>query len=125
LVLVGLELATPIGLTGGLCVWLSVGLALGGFGLTLRCVEARTSSRNSSHCVRATRAVRSEMMETRRLKCGSAKPKSTRLVSEWWNSRKKLGGWCRWFDCTKCRVNKPWNSVANLNRLNFSWCSES
>ncbi|OYP30424.1 proton-conducting transporter membrane subunit [Rhodopirellula sp. MGV] len=42
LVLVGLELATPIGLTGGLCVWLSVGLALGGFGLTLRCVEART-----------------------------------------------------------------------------------
>ncbi|MCC9603262.1 oxidoreductase [Stieleria sp. JC731] len=42
LVLVGLELATPIGLTGALCVWLSVGLALGGFGLTLRCVEART-----------------------------------------------------------------------------------
>jgi NADH-quinone oxidoreductase subunit M len=41
LVLVGLELATPIGLTGALCVWLSVGLALGGFGLTLRCVEAR------------------------------------------------------------------------------------
>lgn len=41
LVLVGLELATPLGLTGGLCVWLSVGLSLGGFGLTLRCVEAR------------------------------------------------------------------------------------
>lgn len=41
LVLVGLELLTPIGLTGALCVWLSVGLALGGFGLTLRCVEAR------------------------------------------------------------------------------------
>jgi NADH-quinone oxidoreductase subunit M len=41
LVLVGLELVTPIGLTGALCVWLSVGLALGGFGLTLRCVEAR------------------------------------------------------------------------------------
>ena len=41
LVLVGLELATPIGLTGALCVWLSVGLSLGGFGLTLRCVEAR------------------------------------------------------------------------------------
>ncbi|QDU90248.1 NADH-quinone oxidoreductase subunit M [Pirellulimonas nuda] len=41
LVLVGLEIATPIGLTGGLCVWLSVGLALTGFGITLRCVEAR------------------------------------------------------------------------------------
>jgi NADH-quinone oxidoreductase subunit M len=41
LVLVGLELATPIGLTGALCVWLSVGLSLGGFGLTLRSVEAR------------------------------------------------------------------------------------
>ena len=41
LVLVGLELATPVGLTGALCVWLSVGLSLGGFGLTLRCVEAR------------------------------------------------------------------------------------
>ncbi|MEZ6044320.1 MAG: proton-conducting transporter membrane subunit [Planctomycetaceae bacterium] len=41
LVLVGLELATVIGLTGALCVWLSVGLSLGGFGLTLRCVEAR------------------------------------------------------------------------------------
>lgn len=41
LVLVGLEIATPIGLTGGLCVWLSVGLALGGLGLTLRSIEAR------------------------------------------------------------------------------------
>lgn len=41
LVLVGLELATPLGLTGALCVWLSVGLSLGGFGLTLRSVEAR------------------------------------------------------------------------------------
>ena len=41
LVLVGLELATPIGLTGGLCVWLSVGLSLAGFGITLRCVESR------------------------------------------------------------------------------------
>ncbi len=41
LVLVGLELVTPIGLTGALCVWLSVGLSLGGFGLSLRCVEAR------------------------------------------------------------------------------------
>lgn len=41
LVLVGLELVTPIGLTGALCVWLSVGLSLGGFGLTLRSIEAR------------------------------------------------------------------------------------
>ena len=41
LVLVGLELATPIGLTGALFVWLSVGLSLGGLGLTLRCIEAR------------------------------------------------------------------------------------
>lgn len=42
LVLVGLEVATPIGLTGGLCVWLSVGMSLAGFGLTLRALEART-----------------------------------------------------------------------------------
>ncbi len=42
LVLVGLEIATPVGLTGALCVWLSVGLSLTGFGLTLRSVEART-----------------------------------------------------------------------------------
>ena len=42
LVLVGLEVATPIGLTGGLCVWLSVGLSLTGFGLTLRSLESRT-----------------------------------------------------------------------------------
>ena len=42
LVLVGVEIATPIGLTGALCVWISVVLSLGGFGLTLRSVEART-----------------------------------------------------------------------------------
>jgi NADH-quinone oxidoreductase subunit M len=41
LVLVGLEIVTPLGLTGALCVWLSVGLALGGLGLTLRALEAR------------------------------------------------------------------------------------
>ena len=41
LVLVGLELATAVGLTGALCVWLSVGLSMTGFGITLRCVEAR------------------------------------------------------------------------------------
>jgi NADH-quinone oxidoreductase subunit M len=42
LVFVGLEIATPIGVTAALCVWLSVGLALAGFGLTLRSIEART-----------------------------------------------------------------------------------
>jgi NADH-quinone oxidoreductase subunit M len=42
LVLVGLEVATPIGLTGALLVWISVGLSLAGFGLTLRALEART-----------------------------------------------------------------------------------
>ena len=42
LVLVGLEVATPIGLTGGLCVWLSIGVSLAGFGLTLRSLESRT-----------------------------------------------------------------------------------
>ncbi|MEX0718143.1 MAG: proton-conducting transporter membrane subunit [Planctomycetaceae bacterium] len=42
LVLVGLECLNPIGLTGGLCVWLSVGLSLAGFGLTLRAIESRT-----------------------------------------------------------------------------------
>lgn len=41
LVLVGLEMVTPIGLTGALCVWISVGLSLVGFGLTLRSVESR------------------------------------------------------------------------------------
>ncbi len=41
LVLVGLELVTPIGLTGALCVWLSVGLSLTGFGITLRSIESR------------------------------------------------------------------------------------
>lgn len=41
LVLVGLESVSTIGLTGGLCVWASVVLALGGFGLTLRALESR------------------------------------------------------------------------------------
>jgi NADH-quinone oxidoreductase subunit M len=41
LVLVGLVTLTPIGLTGALCMWLSVGLSLAGFGLTLRVLEAR------------------------------------------------------------------------------------
>lgn len=42
LVLVGLEMATPIGLAGALCVWLSVGISMLGFGLALRSVESRT-----------------------------------------------------------------------------------
>jgi NADH-quinone oxidoreductase subunit M len=41
LVLVGLEMVTPIGLTGALCVWISVGVAMAGFGLTMRALEAR------------------------------------------------------------------------------------
>jgi NADH-quinone oxidoreductase subunit M len=41
LVLVGLELDTELSLTGSLCVWFSVILSLGGFGLTLRAMEAR------------------------------------------------------------------------------------
>ncbi len=44
LVLVGLEVVTPTGLTGALCVWLSVGLSLAGFGLTLRALESRTGT---------------------------------------------------------------------------------
>jgi NADH-quinone oxidoreductase subunit M len=42
LVLVGLEIATPIGLTAALCLWIAVCLSLTGFGLTLRSIEART-----------------------------------------------------------------------------------
>ncbi len=41
LVLLGLSLDVPIGLTGALCLWLAVGLALCGFGLTIRALEAR------------------------------------------------------------------------------------
>jgi NADH-quinone oxidoreductase subunit M len=41
LVLVGLELHTPISLTGALALWISVPLSLAGFGLTLRALEAR------------------------------------------------------------------------------------
>ena len=41
LVLVGLELHTEISLTGSLCLWFSVILSLGGFGLTIRAMEAR------------------------------------------------------------------------------------
>jgi NADH-quinone oxidoreductase subunit M len=41
LVLVGLELQTLLSLTASLCLWLSVILSLGGFGLALRALEAR------------------------------------------------------------------------------------
>ncbi|MFN8854889.1 MAG: proton-conducting transporter membrane subunit [Planctomycetaceae bacterium] len=41
LVFVGIETVTAIGLTGALCIWLSVGLSLTGFGLTLRAIESR------------------------------------------------------------------------------------
>ncbi|MEZ6077608.1 MAG: proton-conducting transporter membrane subunit [Pirellulaceae bacterium] len=41
LVLIGLELVTPLRLTSALCVWLSVGLSLTGFGITLRSIESR------------------------------------------------------------------------------------
>jgi NADH-quinone oxidoreductase subunit M len=41
LVLVGIETATTVGLTGALSLWLSVALSLTGFGLTLRCIESR------------------------------------------------------------------------------------
>lgn len=41
LVLVGLEMLNEPGLTGALCLWISVGLSLGGFGLVLRALEAR------------------------------------------------------------------------------------
>lgn len=41
LVLVGLQTVSQIGLTGGLCVWISVSFSLAGLGLTLRLLEAR------------------------------------------------------------------------------------
>ncbi len=41
LVLVGLELLSEMSLAGSLCLWFSVLLSLGGFGLTLRTLEGR------------------------------------------------------------------------------------
>lgn len=49
LVLVGLEIVRPMALTGALCLWLSVGMALGGFGLTLRALEARRGRLSLTH----------------------------------------------------------------------------
>ncbi|MCA9168726.1 MAG: oxidoreductase [Planctomycetales bacterium] len=42
LILVGMGIATPVGLAGALCVWLSVCMATAGFGLTIRALESRT-----------------------------------------------------------------------------------
>lgn len=41
MVLIGLELNTPLSLTGALCLWFSVSLSLTGLGLTMRAIEAR------------------------------------------------------------------------------------
>jgi NADH-quinone oxidoreductase subunit M len=41
LILVGMEMHTPVSLTGALALWVSVVLSLGGLGLTLRALEAR------------------------------------------------------------------------------------
>jgi NADH-quinone oxidoreductase subunit M len=41
LVLVGLELETELSICGSLCLWFSVILSLGGFGLTIRALDAR------------------------------------------------------------------------------------
>lgn len=49
LVLVALETVTPIGLTGALALWLSIGLSLGGLGLTLRALEARVGRVSLTH----------------------------------------------------------------------------
>ena len=41
LVLIGLEMHNELSLTGSLCLWFSVIISIGGFGLTLRALEAR------------------------------------------------------------------------------------
>ncbi len=41
LVLIGLEMHNELSLTGSLCLWFSVMISLGGFGLTLRAIESR------------------------------------------------------------------------------------
>ena len=53
LVFVGLAMATPLGVTAALCGWLSVGLTMGGFGLTLRASKreaVRSLSTNFTAC---------------------------------------------------------------------------
>jgi len=49
LVLIGLQLSTDITLTGSLCLWFSVIFSLGGFGLTLRALEARFGRLSLNH----------------------------------------------------------------------------
>lgn len=49
LVLVGLEVVTPIGLTGALCTWIAVCLSLTGFGLTIRAIESRVGRLSLKH----------------------------------------------------------------------------
>lgn len=44
LVLVGVATATPMAVTAALCMWISVALAMTGFGLALRAIESRTGS---------------------------------------------------------------------------------
>ncbi len=41
IVMAGLECASEVGLTGGLCLWMSCGLSLAGFGMALWVLEAR------------------------------------------------------------------------------------
>lgn len=49
LVLVGLELANLVGMTGALCIWLANGISLTGFALTIRSVEARIGRVSLEH----------------------------------------------------------------------------
>lgn len=49
MVLVGLELHTSTSLTGALCLWFSLMLALSGFGFTLRAMEARYGRLSLTH----------------------------------------------------------------------------
>ena len=49
LVLVGLELHTELSMTASLCLWFSVIISLGGFGLTLRALEARFGRLSLTH----------------------------------------------------------------------------
>jgi NADH-quinone oxidoreductase subunit M len=49
LVLVGLELHTPVSVAGALCLWFAATLSLTGFGLTLRALEARYGRLSLDH----------------------------------------------------------------------------
>ena len=54
LVLVGLELHTELSLTGSLCLWFSVILSLGGFGLTIRAIGVSLWTARASPSIRAS-----------------------------------------------------------------------